>query len=319
MRESDRFGNLENVPLREAWPHEAQDFTPWLAGNLEQVSRVIGIPLELVHSEVEVEEFSADILARDSTDGSLVLIENQLERSDHGHLGQILTYLAGLDSRTVVWIARDFSPAHLSAIRWMNYHTADPFSFLAVQVRVVRIGDSAMAPVFEIRERPSEWDRRIREVANETLSETARFRRDFWIFYSKRHPNDLDLRPGFRDSNAYDRVEELDVSISLYLAPSNNQVGMYVVGQDGESIETVQQRLQPYENRVRDELGIQLMGNPISRHFALLVMENIVPKDRDSWPRIADWFHKNLTAYRRALSEPQAETSALPIRPRTDG
>ena len=117
MKDSDRFGSLENVSLRDAWPHEARDFTPWLARNLDQLSKVIGIPIELVDSEVVVEEFSADVLARDSTDGSLVLIENQLERSDHGHLGQILTYLAGLDSRTVVWIARDFSPAHLSAIR----------------------------------------------------------------------------------------------------------------------------------------------------------------------------------------------------------
>ena len=306
MRDSDRFGSLESVPLRDAWPHEAQDFTPWLASNLDQLSRVIGIPMELVDSEVVVEEFSADVLARDSTDGSLVLIENQLERSDHGHLGQILTYLAGLDSRSVVWIARDFSPAHLSAIRWLNDHTADQFSFFAVQVRVVRIGDSALAPAFEIRERPSEWDRRIRDLSTETLSEVARFRRDFWAFYSGRHPDDLELRPGFRNSNAYDMVEELNVWISQFLAPSSNQVGMYVVGQNGESIEAVQQRLLPYEDRVRDELGVRLIRGPSSRHFAPFVMEDIDPMDRDNWPRIADWFHENLGAYRRALTEPSA-------------
>ena len=262
--------------------------------------------MELVDSEVVVEEFSADVLARDSTDGSLVLIENQLERSDHGHLGQILTYLAGLDSRSVVWIARDFSPAHLSAIRWLNDHTADQFSFFAVQVRVVRIGDSALAPAFEIRERPSEWDRRIRDLSTETLSEVARFRRDFWAFYSGRHPDDLELRPGFRNSNAYDMVEELNVWISQFLAPSSNQVGMYVVGQNGESIEAVQQRLLPYEDRVRDELGVRLIRGPSSRHFAPFVMEDIDPMDRDNWPRIADWFHENLGAYRRALTEPSA-------------
>ena len=302
MRDSDRFGSLEDVPLRDVWSHEARDFTPWLARNLDQLSRVIGIPIELVDSELVVEEFSADVLARDSTDGSLVLIENQLERSDHGHLGQILTYLAGLDSRTVVWIARSFSPAHLSAIRWLNDHTTDQFSFFAVQVRVVHIGDSAMAPVFEIRERPSEWDRRIRDLSTETLSEVARYRRDFWAFYSGRHPNDLDLRPGFRLSNAYDRVEELDVWISQFLAPSSSQEGMYVVGQNGESIEAVQKRLRPYDERVRDELGVQLIRGPSSRHFAPLVMENIDPMDRDNWPRIADWFHENLGAYRRALT-----------------
>ena len=306
MTDSDSFGSLENVPLREAWPHEANDFTPWLARNLDQLSGVIGIPMELVDSEVVVEEFWADVLARDSTDGSLVLIENQLERSDHGHLGQILTYLAGLDSRTVVWIARDFSPAHLSAFRWLNDHTSDQFSFFAVQVRVVRIGDSAMAPVFEIRERPSEWDRRIRDLSAETLSEVARFRRDFWAFYSKRHPDDLDLKPGFRNSNAYDKLDQLDVWISQYLAPSSNRVGMYVVGQNGESIDTVQRRLRPYEDLFRDELGVRLIGSPPSRHFGLLVMEDIDPVGRDNWPRISDWFHENLVAYRRALTGPPA-------------
>ena len=167
---------------------------------------------------------------------------------------------------------------------------ADPFSFFAVQVGVVRIGDSAMAPVFEIRERPSEWDRRIRDLSTETLSEIARFRRDFWAFYSGRHPNDLDLRPGFRNSNTYDRVEELEVWISQFLAPSSNEVGIYVVGQNEESIEAVQQRLRPYEDRVREELGIQLIGSLTTRHFALLVMGNIEPMDRDNWERIADWF-----------------------------
>ena len=137
MSESVQFVNLVSVPLREAWPHEASDFTPWLSTNLEQLSSVIGIPLELVDSEVGVEEFSADILAMNSTDGTRVLIENQLENSDHTHLGQILTYLAGLDSRTVVWLARDFSSAHMPAVRWLNYHTSDQFAFFAVQVKVV--------------------------------------------------------------------------------------------------------------------------------------------------------------------------------------
>ncbi len=125
-----QFGNLEAVPLRDAWPHEAQDFTPWLAENLSLLSNLVGIPMELEDSEVNVEEFSADILARDPTDGSHVLIENQLEGSDHKHLGQILTYLAGLQSQTVIWVAQDFSSAHLSAVRWLNEHTDEPFSFL---------------------------------------------------------------------------------------------------------------------------------------------------------------------------------------------
>ena len=306
MEDSAQFSNLVSVPLREAWPHEASDFTPWLTRNLEQLSSVIGIPLELVDSEVGVEEFSADVLARNPTDDTRVLIENQLEGSDHTHLGQILTYLAGLDSRTVVWIARDFSSAHLSALRWLNDHTSDQFAFFAVQVKVVQIADSRLAPVFEIRERPSEWDRYVRSISTETLSDVAQFRRDFWAFYSERHPGDLDLKPGFRNSNAYHLVDDLNVWISQYLAPSSSQVGMYVVGQNGESVEAVGERLLPYEDRVQEELGISTVIGPTYRHFAPKVMRAIDPMDRESWPRITDWFHDNLAAYRRALTGPPA-------------
>ena len=91
-----KLGTLKNVNLREAWSHEAQDFTPWLADNLDRLSAAIGIPLELEGQEVSVDSFSADILARNPQNDSRVLIENQLEQTDHTHLGQILTYLAGL-------------------------------------------------------------------------------------------------------------------------------------------------------------------------------------------------------------------------------
>lgn len=103
MSDSKKLSRLRMVSLREAWPNEAHDFTPWLAENNGLVSEVIGIPLEVEGTEVSVETFSADILARNPLDDSVVLIENQIESSDHSHLGQIMTYLSGLDTETVVW------------------------------------------------------------------------------------------------------------------------------------------------------------------------------------------------------------------------
>ena len=148
------FGELKNVSLRDVWGHEANDFTPWLAENMERLSKAIGVPMELEGTEVEVEQFLADIVARNPSDDSRVLIENQLEGSDHTHLGQILTYLAGVQARTVVWIARNFHDSHRSAIRWLNDHTEEPFAFFAVRVRVVQIADSPLVPLFEVLERP---------------------------------------------------------------------------------------------------------------------------------------------------------------------
>ena len=136
------LAELKDVAPRAVWEHEARDFTPWLAENLERLSQAIGIPLELEGTEVQVEQFAADIVAVDPEDGSRVLIENQLAASDHDHLGKILTYLAGVQAQTVVWVAPRFEEAHRSAVRWLNDHTVEPFAFFAVRVRVVQIADS---------------------------------------------------------------------------------------------------------------------------------------------------------------------------------
>ncbi len=157
---------------------------------------MIGIPLDLESREVDVGRFAADLLAGNPQDGSLVLIENQLERSDHSHLGQILTYLAGLEAKTIIWIAREFDEAHRSAVNWLNEHTTDPFAFFAVRLKVVQIGDSQLAPVFEIVEQPNEWDRRIHAVARESseLSELGLFRREFWEYFFRNYPGEIELR-----------------------------------------------------------------------------------------------------------------------------
>ena len=124
------------------------------------------------------------------------------------------------------------------------------------------------------------------------------------VFYKERHPGDLDLKPGYRYSNAYHLIDGLNVWISQYLAPSSSQVGMYVVGQDAESPDAVRERLLPHEERIRDKLGIRTVIGPTNRHFAPKVMRDIDATDRDNWLRISDWFHENLLAYRRALSGP---------------
>ena len=124
-----KLGKLKNVNLREAWSHEALDFTPWLADNLEYLSNEIGIQLELEGQEVKVESFSADIIARDPQNDRRILIENQLEQTDHTHLGQILTYLAGLEAEVIIWVASSFRESHISAVKWLNENTVEPFAF----------------------------------------------------------------------------------------------------------------------------------------------------------------------------------------------
>lgn len=116
------IGQLVDVRPRSAWQHEAHDFTPWLAENLDQLGAAIGLVIEPEGTEIAVGAFSADLLARDVS-GRRVLVENQLETTDHGHLGQIMTYLSGLEAEIVVWIATEFRDQHVSALDWlMNIH-----------------------------------------------------------------------------------------------------------------------------------------------------------------------------------------------------
>lgn len=291
------FGELKDVNLRDVWPNEAHNFTPWLADNLERLSRVIGIPLEAEGTEVAVEGFAADILARNPMDGSSVLIENQLEGTDHTHLGQVLTYLAGLEAQTVIWVAREFHGAHLSAIRWLNEHTVEPFAFFAVRVRVVRIGDdtsSPAAPLFEVLERPSDWDRRVRISAqgdNGLLNERQQFRRDFWQFYVGRHAGDVQLRPNHVDSNVYHDVSGIVVSQHL----SRNRVGIYIRPRTGDDSENSASRVESYRQILNSERGEDCLYTNT--------------RDRENWPEMADWLHGRLVEYQRVLTaDPTADS-----------
>ena len=135
------FSELREVELREVWPNEANDFTPWLSDNLQRLSRVIGIAIEQDDSEVAVDGSSADILAFLPANGSRVVIENQLENTDNDHLGQIMSHLARLEAQTAIWVAREFQPSHLAAIRWLNINTAEDYAFFGVRVRAVRVGE----------------------------------------------------------------------------------------------------------------------------------------------------------------------------------
>ena len=229
------FARLSDTNPRDAWRDEARDFTPWLVDNLDYLSEALGLELEAISSEVAVDSFSADIVAKEAGTGDRVLIENQLESSDHKHLGQVLTYLAGLRAKTIVWIAPAFREAHRSAIRWLNENTVDDFAFFAVRLRVVRIGESPFAPVFEVVEKPNAWDRRLGEQANTAESELSRLRQRFWDRYLEKHP---DVFEPTRVSNVWLPMRP-DGSIVLSMYVGSKTSGMFLRGpraSDGEAL-----------------------------------------------------------------------------------
>jgi hypothetical protein len=158
------LGDLTRVDLRTVWANEAFDFTPWLRDDPSHLEAVLGIGIEITGSEHTVGGFKLDLIGRDLTHDAVLIIENQLESTDHSHLGQLMTYAAGTGAATVVWLASDFKEEHRQALDWLNALTDEETRFFGVRVEVVRIGDSLPAPNFEVVAMPNDWQKSVRSA-----------------------------------------------------------------------------------------------------------------------------------------------------------
>lgn len=174
---------LKKVDLRDVWPHEALDFTKWLSEepNLAILSSAVGIELELIETESSVGSFNVDIYAQEAGTGRKVIIENQLEDTNHDHLGKVITYAAGKGAEVVVWVVARARDEHRQAIEWLNQHTDSDFGFFLVEIELWSIGDSLPAPRFNVVEQPNEWTKAIK--LSEGLSETERVKLSYWTKY----------------------------------------------------------------------------------------------------------------------------------------
>src|ERR1017187_4187913 len=168
------LGKLERVDVRKVWASEAGGFTPWLAqeDNIALLGEAIHIDLEVEAQEKAVGPFRADILCKNTENDNWVLIENQLERTDHTHLGQLLTYAAGLDAVTIVWVSPNFTEEHRATLDWLNGITDQRFNFFGLEIEVWRIGDSPMAPKFNIVSKPNDWAKTVKDGAQSLQEES---------------------------------------------------------------------------------------------------------------------------------------------------
>jgi hypothetical protein len=185
------ISRLVRVNLREVWEREDIHFTQWLAQeeNIRLLGETLGLELIVQSSEQAVGPFRADILCKDAVDDSMVLIENQLERTDHKHLGQLMTYAAGLDTATIIWVAQAFTEEHRAALDWLNRITEERFNFFGVEVELWRIADSPVAPKFNIIAKPNHWSKVVRrQSVNGETSSTSWWEMDllgFWTRFKK--------------------------------------------------------------------------------------------------------------------------------------
>lgn len=183
-----KLGTIKKMDLRDVWSSEASDFTPWLAKeeNISLLGDAIGLELEVESQEKNVGPFRADILARDLTSNHYVLIENQLEQTNHNHLGQIMTYAAGLDAFSIIWIAKSFTEEHRAALDWLNRITEENINFFGIEIEVIQIGDSLPAPQFKVVAKPNDWSKSVRSSASTgELTDTKLKQQQYWTEFKE--------------------------------------------------------------------------------------------------------------------------------------
>ena len=307
MSEEKKLGRLEKVELRKFWSNEAGDFTPWLAEeeNLNLLADTLGMQLEFENREVNVGEggFKADILCQ-KMEGERVLgralIENQLERTDHNHLGQILTYASGLDVETIIWVAKKFRDEHRAALDWLNEITAEDRSFFGVEIELWQIGDSRPAPKFNIVCKPNDWSRTTRRSASENPSELYLLRGEYWDEFDKylKTRGNLQLEIKQKAEQGPYFFFEIGNSNMHMDATRTNKLVRATLWMNGNA-KPYFRALQSQEKKLKDEFGSQLQfkENEVSSFIWLPDDQALPLENRDDWLRQFEWLNSKLQRF----------------------
>ncbi|SHH02535.1 protein of unknown function [Anaerosphaera aminiphila DSM 21120] len=182
-----KLDRLREVNIRDLWIHEQYDFSTWLSRdeNIELLNEVIGLTLVDIDKEVFVGSYRCDLVAIDETTGIRVIIENQLEPTNHDHLGKIITYASGLDANVVVWIVKEAREEHKSAVEWLNNNIVKEISFFLIEIHVYQIGDSLPAPKFEVIEKPNDFIKSVKSSGDGDLNKSQSERITFWTEFNE--------------------------------------------------------------------------------------------------------------------------------------
>jgi hypothetical protein len=298
-----QIGKFTKVELRELWIGEATDFTPWLAleDNIAHLGEAIGIELEIVGEERRVGPFRADILCKDTLSDKYVLIENQLERTDHGHLGQLMTYAAGLNAVTIVWIAKTFSDEHRAAMDWLNNITDDKINFFGIEIEVYKIGDSLPAPMFQIVAKPNDWSKSIRSSPT-TLGEltpTKQMNLEYWEAMKKFFESTgTFLRPQKPSPQHWTNfaVGRSYFHFSATMSVRDNFIRIELIIDGNEAKNNFFQLKNKYEEEANNLFDNQLIWEelPDAKVSSIYIKKSANTSARSEWQEQHEWFRENL-------------------------
>ena len=302
------LGTLTEVELRTAWQHEALGFTPWLAQdeNLAKLAGALGLELELEGVEIPVGPYSADILAKDVGTGDYVVIENQLEKTNHDHLGKIITYSSVLDAGTVVWIASAFTDEHRKALDWLNNRTDDDLQFYGICIELWRIGNSPPAPRFNVVSRPAKIAKPPGGGGSGgELTETRKNQLQFWtavreaLREAKAAPSLQTPRPQYWYDVAIGRSY---FTLSLIANTFENRIGVRLY-MNHRIADQALALLEKEREQIEKEIGAELQWNPNPDNQDKIIALHH-PADltkQGNWPEYLDWMTKTVIAFRKTF------------------
>ena len=304
------LGILKKVIIRKKWPDEASDFTPWLAKeeNIEKLSLALGLELQVENTEVSVGPYSADILAKDAGTDRYVVIENQLKRTNHDHLGKLITYGSVLDASAVVWIASDFTEEHKKALDWLNDHTSDEISFYGVILELWQIDDSKPAVRFNVLSKPADIMRQTAITkASENLTDTKRLQLEFWTRFreklSKRKeiPSVQSARPQYWFDVSLGRS---GIHLSNTANTFDNKIGVRVYISNKVASVALPQLLQMKEV-IEAEIGEKLEWDPNPENLdkTIGLKRDADLTKRENWEEYLDWLTDMTIKFRKTFSK----------------
>ncbi len=247
------------------------EFTQWLSENLDYLEDVLGLSFEDAKPEESVGDFNCDIVASISDSDEKVIIENQFERTDHNHLGKIITYGAGQGAKCVIWISPEFRDEHKASLEWLNENTNENISFFGVKLEFIRIGESPVSPNFSVVVKPNDWTNKIRGVGRRNDLEKARYQ--FWEDvieeYGKSNPEWVKIKPMFRNYLRYGRVQKIFKLVWEHYT-SDNSVAVSILIKAGDSSKNreIYEELSHKKKEMEEELGEELFWDiPKTRYY----------------------------------------------------
>ncbi len=305
---SKDLGLFKKVDIRRVWGNEAAEFTPWLAKeeNMALLGQALGLELEVENIEVAVGPYSADILAKDTGTGKYVVIENQLGKTNHDHLGKSITYGSALDASAIVWIAGEFTDEHQRAFDWLNDRTSEDLAFYAVMLEVWQIDDSRPAVRFNILSRPPQAMRKIAILkASGELTEARKLQLDFWtefrnkLLAAKVVPSARTPLPQYWFDIPLGRT---GIHISNIADTSGNKVGtrIYLISKVADA---ALEKLLQEKNQIEQQIGATLLWNPNpdNRDKTIAIYHDADLKNREKWPEYIDWLVDMSKRFRNAF------------------